>query len=198
MVVNLPALVRATADPSTNSFLLRAHDDPAALAHAIQAHFDRGSVQIQSIDSVAAQLATSLTSLNLSGLTDIEYLYTILIVSAGAMVFLLALLAERRREFATMRAVGAAGSQLTAFIISEAVLICISGLAIGAIIGAGLSFMLVVILTSIFDPPPAGPIPSYAPLVVLAAGTVIAIAAAIVVAALRLVKMRVGDVLRDA
>lgn len=197
LVVNLAALAQATADPFPSFFLLKAHDDSTALASTVQSQLGAGAVQTQSIEHVSAQLATSLTSLNLNGLAAIEYFYTILIVAAGFLVFLLALLAERRREFATMRAVGAVGRQLTAFMVSEAALICINGLVIGALIGAGLSFMLVVILTSIFDPPPAAPVPAATPLVLLATGSVLAVAAAIVVAVVRLQRMRVSDALRD-
>lgn len=198
LVANLPALLHATADPSPSFFLLKAHDDPAALAHSLQFTLGADAVQTQSIDTTATQLATSLTSLNLNGLTVIEYLYTFLIVTAGSLVFVLALLAERRREFATMRAIGASGKQLTAFVFSETALICIYGLLVGAIIGAVLSFMLVVILTSIFDPPPAAPIPGYTPLALLAGGTLAAAALAIIAAAMRLVSMRVSTVLREA
>jgi putative ABC transport system permease protein len=198
LVVNLHALTAATADPAISFFLLKAPGSPATLARTLQTQLGTGVAETQSIDSVVAQLATSLTSLNLNGLAVIEYLYTILIVSAGAMVFVLALLAERRREFATMRAVGTVGRQLAAFVISEAALISMSGLVAGMLIGAALSFMLVMILTSLFDPPPAWPIPNYAPLAFLVGGAIVALVAAVVVATLHLVSARVSDVLRDA
>lgn len=198
LVVNLPALVQATGDPSMSFFLLKASDNPAALAGAVLSQLGKDTAQTQSIGSVTAQLATSLTSLNLNGLVVIEYIYAILIVSAGLIAFLLALLTERRREFATMRAIGAVSRQLTAFMVSEVGLIYLNGLVIGALIGAGLSFMLVVILTSIFDPPPAGPIPGYLPLALLVAGSLVAVIGAVLVALGRLQGMRVSDALREA
>ncbi len=114
------------------------------------------------------------------------------------MVFLLALLAERRREFATMRAVGAIGRQLTAFVLAEAGLIGLCGLVVGALIGIGLATMLVTILISIFDPPPGGPLPSAAPLLLLGALYVGSMTIAVIVAVRRMRRMRVSDALREA
>jgi putative ABC transport system permease protein len=197
LVVNLPALVQATADPSISFFLLKASGAPLTLAQTVQTQLGPGVVQTQTIDSVSAKLATSLTSLDLQGLAGIEYIYTALIASAGLAIFLLALLGERRREFATMRAVGATGRQLAAFVVSEAGLISLGGLVAGALIGSGLAAMLVVILTSIFDPPPGGPIPSYPPLFLLIGLSLGGLALAVGLALTRLRKVRVGDVLRE-
>jgi putative ABC transport system permease protein len=197
LVVNLPALVRATGDSSVSFFLLKTSDDPANVAHTVQSRLGSDAVQTQSIGSVADKLATSLTSLNLSGLVAVEYVYTILIASAGLAVFLVALLGERRREFATMRAVGALGRQLGAFVVYEAGLIGLSGLVLGGMIGTGLAAMLVLILAHIFDPPPSGPIPDYVPLAVLAALTLAGLVLTISLALWRLGHMRVGDTLRE-
>lgn len=197
LVVNLPALIKATNDPSVNSFLVRSTGDPATLAKQVQTSLGGDRVQTESIASVRSSLATSLTSLNLSGLVRIEYVYTALIASAGLTVFLLALLADRRREFATMRALGATGRQLTAFILSEAGLIGVVGLLIGILIGVGQAVMLVQILTSIFDPPPSGPIPNYAVLLLLAALSLAGMAVATSIGVGRLSLSRVSDALRE-
>jgi putative ABC transport system permease protein len=197
LVVNLPKLVQATADPSVTCFLVKTNGDPAAVAHRAQVQLGSDQVQTQAIGSVAGKLATSLTSLNLNGLVAIEFVYAVLIASAGLAVFLVALLGERRREFATMRAVGAVGRQLSAFVVYEAGLIGLSGLALGGLIGTGLATMLVLILAHIFDPPPVAPIPSYPPLAVLAGLTLASLALTNVLALVRLGRMRVGDALRE-
>jgi putative ABC transport system permease protein len=197
LVVNLPALIKATNDPSVNSFLVRANGDPSAVAQRIQTTLGADRVQTESIASVRSNLATSLTSLNLSGLVRIEYVYTALIASAGLTVFLLALLSDRRREFATMRALGATGRQLAAFVLSEAGLIGLSGLLVGILIGVGQAVMLVQILTSIFDPPPNGPIPNYGVLFLLAALSVTGMAVAAFIGVGRLSLSRVSDALRE-
>ncbi|GAC1463195.1 MAG: hypothetical protein NVS2B16_07110 [Chloroflexota bacterium] len=197
LVVNLPALIKATADPSVNSFLLQANGDPATVAKRVQAVLGGDRVQTESIASVRSTLASSLTSLNLNGLVRIEYVYSALIASAGLTVFLLALLSDRRREFATMRALGATGRQLTAFVLSEAGLIALSGLIVGALIGSGQAAMLVVILTSIFDPPPDGPIPNYTLLASLIALSLAGMTIAASIGVRRLSMSRVTDALRE-
>jgi ABC-type antimicrobial peptide transport system permease subunit len=96
-----------------------------------------------------------------------------------------------------MRAVGALSRQLAAFVVYEAGLISLSGLVFGALIGVGLAAVLVAILASIFDPPPTGPIPGYAPLVALVTLTLVGLGVAVIVALRRLGRMRVADALRE-
>ena len=197
LVVNLAALVQATGDPSISFFLLKTNDEPSKSALMIESRLGADRVQTQDIGSVAAKLTTSLTSLNLNGLVGIEYFYTFLIASLGLGVFLLAMLAERRREFATMRSLGATGSQIAAFMFSEAVLISSSALIVGALIGMGLATMLVRILTGIFDPPPEGPVLSYVPLMVLTVLSLASMASVMLLAWVQLARMRVSDALRQ-
>jgi putative ABC transport system permease protein len=197
LVVNLPALIKATNDPTVNNFLVRATGDPATVARQIRTSLAADRVQTDSIASVRSSLATSLTSLNLSGLVRIEYIYTALIASAGLTVFLLALLADRRREFASMRALGATGRQLMAFVLSEGGLIGVTGLLVGTVIGVVQAIMLVQILTSIFDPPPSGPIPDYGILLLLAALSIVGMTVATSIGVGRLSTSRVSDALRE-
>ena len=63
-------------------------------------------------------------------------------------------LAERRRTFALLAALGAKRNQLGAFLWSEGVVIQVSGGIIGIALGFGIAQMLVTILTGVFDPPP--------------------------------------------
>ena len=51
-------------------------------------------------------------------------------------------------------ALGARARQLGAFAWSEATLVTLGGLALGAVIAAGLAIVLVKVLTGVFDPPP--------------------------------------------
>ena len=78
-----------------------------------------------------------------------------ILLLAGATGLILALgLAERRRTFALLAALGAKRKQLGAFLWSEGVVIQISGGIIGIALGFGIAQMLVTILTGVFDPPP--------------------------------------------
>ncbi len=188
LVVNQSRLIAATGDPHIDFFLARASGDAATADRGIRATLGGGSpVTTQTIDTVAAGLSTSLTALNLRGLAAIELAYTIAILTVGVLIALLTGLAERRGEFAALRAIGASGRQMGAFVASEALLVAALALTAGAVVGAVLGSMLVTILTGIFDPPPAGPIPPWGTLgllLALAAGG-IALGAAVAVARLR-------------
>jgi putative ABC transport system permease protein len=61
---------------------------------------------------------------------------------------------ERRRTFAIASALGARRRQLAAFVWSEALLVSVGGIVIGVLIGWGLAYVIVKILTGVFDPPP--------------------------------------------
>ena len=99
-------------------------------------------------------ISSSLTAVDLHGLTNLELTFAILLV-AGATGLILALgLAERRRTFAILAALGAKRHQLGAFIWSEGLLIQVGGGIIGILLGFGIAQMLVTILTGVFDPPP--------------------------------------------
>ena len=97
---------------------------------------------------------SSLTAVDLHGLTGLELTFAVLLV-AGATGLILALgLAERRRTFAILAGLGAKRNQLGAFLWSEGLLIQMGGGMIGVILGFGIAQMLVTVLTGVFDPPP--------------------------------------------
>ena len=61
---------------------------------------------------------------------------------------------ERRRPFAILNAIGAKPRQLAAFLWSEGLLIVVGGLIFGLLSGFLTAWMLVKLLTGVFDPPP--------------------------------------------
>ena len=65
-------------------------------------------------------------------------------------------LAERRRAFAIMAAVGARLPQIRAFIWGEGLIVFLGGSLAGLLAGLLLAAMLVTLLTGVFDPPPTG------------------------------------------
>jgi len=158
LVVNQRALVAGTGDPHIDFYLVRAAGDTVAVERGIHAALAGGPpVTTQTISTVAAGLATSLTALNLRGLATIELAYTVAILTVGVLIALLAGLDERRGEFASLRAMGASSRQMGVFVVSEALLVGALALSTGTLVGAALGSMLVTILTGIFDPPPNGP-----------------------------------------
>ena len=100
-------------------------------------------------------IASTLTAVDLSGLTRVELAFALaLAVSATGLLLTLGF-AERRRTFALARVLGAHPRQLGGFVWAEVIITGLIGAIFGAVIGWLLSEMLVKVLTGVFDPPPA-------------------------------------------
>ena len=111
------------------------------------------------VDDLASSrqiVGSSLTAVDLSGLTRIELSDALALAAAATALTLWLGLAERRRSFAILRALGATPRQLRGFVWAEMVLVVTSALSFGALTGYALSELLVRVLTGVFDPPPAG------------------------------------------
>jgi putative ABC transport system permease protein len=80
--------------------------------------------------------------------------------------------------FAITSALGAKPRQLGGFIWTETAFVTIGGLVLGAAGASWLTWMLVKLLTGVFDPPPTSPAVPYAYLVALAIVTIAAVSAA--------------------
>jgi putative ABC transport system permease protein len=133
------------------------------------------------------QVGSSLTAVDLSGLTRVELGFALLLAVAATGLVLGLGLNERRRSFAIARALGARPRQVAAFVRVEAGIITVLGLVLGAMAGWGLAQMLVKILTGVFDPAPSGLTVPWGYLVGMAvlAGVAAAAAAEVVVRATR-------------
>jgi putative ABC transport system permease protein len=103
---------------------------------------------------VLKTISSSLTAVDLHGLTLIELSFAILLI-AGASGLVLGLgLIERRRDFALLAAMGAKARQLGAFLWTEGLIILVAGMVLGFATGLGIAKMLVKVLTGVFDPAP--------------------------------------------
>jgi putative ABC transport system permease protein len=100
-------------------------------------------------------VGSSLTAVDLGGLTRVELGYAVVLAAAAAGLVLALGLAERRRSFAIIAALGARSRQLGVFVWGEAVVVAVAGLSTGAAGGWLLAHMLVKVLTGVFDPPPS-------------------------------------------
>jgi putative ABC transport system permease protein len=103
---------------------------------------------------VMRAISSSLTAVDLHGLTWIELSYAILLIAAASGLVLGLGLIERRRDFALLAAMGASGRQIGSFLWTEGLMILISGMTLGFATGFALAKMLVKVLTGVFDPPP--------------------------------------------
>jgi putative ABC transport system permease protein len=110
--------------------------------------------KVTDIGSTARIISSSLTAVDLHGLTRLELGFAVLMVAGAAGLILGLGLAERRRTFAILSALGAKNHPLAAFLWSEGVLALVSGPLVGLVTGFGLAEMLVKVLTGVFDPPP--------------------------------------------
>jgi putative ABC transport system permease protein len=99
-----------------------------------------------------------------------------LALAAAATGLVLALgLAERRRTFAIVAALGAKPGQLGGFVWTEAAFVTTGGLLLGAVGAWILASMPVKVLTGVFDPPPAALAVPWGYLVTVAATAVAAV-----------------------
>jgi len=183
LVANASYVAQQTGSDAAETVLLRATRDPAVVAEAA-----RGVVsgipgaKVTDLGTVQRAISSSLTAIDLQGLTRLELAFAVLLVAAATGLVLGLGLAERRRMFAILTALGAKPAQLGAFLWSEALLMLIVGLLFGGLLGFAVAQVLVKMLTGVFDPPPeALAIPwAYVALLCAAAvaSTVIAVIAA--------------------
>ena len=106
------------------------------------------------LGATAHTINSSLTAVDLGGLTQLELAFAVLLIAAAAGLVLGLSLAERQRTFAIRAALGARTRQLGAFVWSEGLLVFVGGNLVGILLGFGIAQMLVVLLTGVFDPPP--------------------------------------------
>jgi len=111
-------------------------------------------MKVTTLGETQAIISSSLTAINLEGLTTLELGFSVLMI-VGVTGLIMALgLAERRRNFTILTALGARPGQLGVFLWSEGLLVVIGGAIFGIVAGFGLAEALVMILTGVFDPPP--------------------------------------------
>jgi putative ABC transport system permease protein len=144
-----------TGDSSHEVVLTRGSIPPAQLAERIKPiAATLPGTRVTDLGSVLKTISSSLTAVDLRGLTLIELTFAILLI-AGASGLVLGLgLIERRRDFALLAAMGAKGRQLGSFLWTEGMIILLSGMVLGFLTGFGIAKMLVKVLTGVFDPPP--------------------------------------------
>src|SRR5205823_1943153 len=193
MVTNLAYLRSVTHDPGPNVIFVRTAD-PVAVSRRLAA---TTHATVRNIRQQAAQTVSSITTVNLRGISRIEELFA-LVLAAGAMALHVAVgLAERRHELATMAALGATLRQAAAFLWSEAALVLVAAVGLAALLGWLLAEMLVAMLQHVFDPPPDHLAAPWAFLGSLAGAAVAGGAIAAVIAALGIRRLPLGAILRE-
>ncbi|RFB85503.1 ABC transporter permease [Rhizobium leguminosarum bv. trifolii] len=175
LVANAAYVAQQTGSAESEIVLIRSNGDPARIARAAQsAAAGLPGLKVSQIGDAVALIGSSLTAVDLAGLTRLELIFALVMLAASGGLVLGLGFADRERSFAVLVALGARPRQLGAFVWSEAALVIGSGMVLGHLAGALVAYVLVKLLTGVFDPPPdvlSVPWLYIAALVITAAGT---------------------------
>ncbi|MDQ2710062.1 MAG: ABC transporter permease, partial [Actinomycetota bacterium] len=154
-VANADYVTRATGNAAVGAYLVDTGGaDQPAVAEALRQQLGT-TATVSDITQTRSTVGSSLTSVNLDGLTRLELAFAVLLAAAAAGLVLAVGLAERRRALAIIALLGARSGQLRGFVIAEAAVVLLAGLLGAAAISWGLTQMLIRVLTGVFDPPPS-------------------------------------------
>jgi len=154
-VANASYVAARTGSPAVGEFLVNTDGtSPPVVGARLRAALGPAA-GISDIMTSRRVIASTLTAVDLSGLTKVELSFALaLAISATALLLTLGFV-ERRRTFALARVLGASSRQLGGFVWCEVLFTGAAGAVLGAITGWILSLMLVKVLSGVFDPPPA-------------------------------------------
>lgn len=157
LVANASYVAKQTHSDAAEILLLRT--DPGAVGSVASAArrlaAELPGATVTDIEQAQRTIGSTLTAVDVRGLTALELAFAVLFVAAGTGLMLALGFAERLRTFAVLAALGASARQLRTFLASEAVAIVVPGAVLGIALGFAVAQILVVILTGVFDPPPA-------------------------------------------
>jgi putative ABC transport system permease protein len=157
LVANSRYIAARTGSDAGEIVLMKATGDLSKVAAgARKVTGSMAGVKVTDLQSTQRMLSSSLTAVDLRGLTTIELSFAVLLVAMATGLILAMGLADRRRTFAILVAIGAKSKQLGAFLWSESLLVLVGGGLAGVLLGFGIAQTLVKVLTGVFDPPPAG------------------------------------------
>jgi putative ABC transport system permease protein len=154
LVANLGYVASQSGDPRISFVLARTTGDGAAAD--LRGRLDKAWT-VSDIGSTTARLANGVTSVDLRVLALMDVAFAVLIATVGVGLFLIAGLVERRRELATLLAIGAEPGQLRRSIAGETIIVAGAGLVAGLLVGGLVGITLLAVLAGIFDPPASMP-----------------------------------------
>ncbi|WP_256796418.1 FtsX-like permease family protein [Terrabacter sp. Ter38] len=178
-IANADYVTKATGSNAVGTYLV---DTSGTNQAAVAADLRRAlgsSASVTDVTQTRAAVGSSLTSVNLAGLTRLELAFAVILAAGSGGLVLAIGLAERRRTMAIISVLGARRRQLQGLVMAEASVVAVGGLLGGAVISWALTQMLVKVLTGVFDPPPA----SVAVPAVYLAATVLTVVLALAAAA---------------
>jgi putative ABC transport system permease protein len=197
MVANLTYLQAADRAGGPNVVFAATSEDPAAVAARVKAATSGFGVAVKDIRQQAVQTVSSITTVDLTGISRLEQAFAIVLAAAAMWLFVSLVVNERRHEFATMAALGASLRDIGAFVRSEAIAVLAAALALAAVLGWLLAEMLIAMLQHVFDPPPDHLAVPWGFLGLLALAAVGGALLAAAVAARSLRRLPLGAILRE-
>lgn len=154
LVANASYIAAQTGDTAAVVLVATDGTAPHVVADRLRARLGP-AVKITDLDTSRRAVGSSLTAVDLGGLTTIELAYGLTLAVAATGLLLILGFTERRRTFALANLLGARPRQLGAFVWTEVALVGAGAALFGGVIGWTLSHMLVAVLSGVFDPPPS-------------------------------------------
>jgi putative ABC transport system permease protein len=199
IVANAGYIAQQTGSNAVGTFLVSTNT-PARTAAALRSLKSPATTgaQVQDISSAGAQVtsASGLAGTDLSGLSKLELGFGVVLALACSGLALLGGIVERRRALVLLAALGATSRQRGRFLGSEARAMVVPGVLGGVVIGGTIAYLLVKVLTGIFDPAPAAATIPWGYLALLT-GLVVAVTVVVVAGVGRLVARAGPSELRD-
>ncbi|MDX6286637.1 MAG: putative transport system permease protein [Frankiales bacterium] len=155
IVANAAYIAQVTGSNDVGLFLVKTNN-PRATAHRIQPIVAPMGASVDDIASARSRVTTAsgLAATDLSGLSRLQLGFgLILAVAMFALALLLAVL-DRRRALVLLAALGATTRQRGRFLAAEARAVLVGGVIGGVVVGSAIAYLLVKVLTGIFDPAP--------------------------------------------
>lgn len=155
LVANATYITQQTGSAASEIVLIRSSGNPALVARAVRnAIVGLPGLKVSQIGDAVTLIGSSLTAVDLAGLTRLELIFALMMLAASGGLVLGIGFADRERSFAVLVALGARPRQLGAFVWSEAALVTGGGMVLGLGAGTLIAYVLVKLLTGVFDPPP--------------------------------------------
>jgi putative ABC transport system permease protein len=155
LVANSSYLASHVQSGLQSTILIRCNGDPSLIAREVSRIISPiAGAKVSDIATVQRQISSSLAAMDLRGLTLLELSFAIVFVIGATGLALFLSLAERKRSFAILSALGAKRRHLAAFMWSEALTVLVGGGLVGIFLGWLVAFALVKVLAGVFDPPP--------------------------------------------
>jgi putative ABC transport system permease protein len=196
MVGNLGYLQAADHAGGPNVVFAKS-SDPGPTSRRVAAATRGDGGIVKNIDQQTQQTVSSITTVDLRGISRIEEIFTVALAAAAMALFVTLAVIERRHEFATMTALGASLREVGSFVWSEAAIVLGAGLVLAAGLGWLLSKMLVAMLQHVFDPPPDHLAVPWGYLLGLGGAALVGGVLATALAGRRLRRMQLGAILRE-